>query len=113
MYTALLAQAAAGSTAMLSHAFAIARQSIRDDAQRMRSLLERDHLEVSVKLLEKHAPHMAERFPAVLTEIFRHHVGAQTKLGMLSGQNLRLEQLETRRRCKSVWSWRVCCSMSC
>ena len=94
MYTALLAQAAAGSTAMLSHAFAIARQSIRDDAQRMRSLLERDHLEVSVKLLEKHAPHMAERFPAVLTEIFRHHVGAQTKLGMLSGQNLRLEQLE-------------------
>ncbi|MBK9440102.1 MAG: DUF1631 family protein [Comamonadaceae bacterium] len=94
MYATLLAQAAAGSAAMLSQALTIARQSIRDDAQRMRSLLERDHLEVSVKLLEKHAPHMAARFPPVLTEVFRHHVGVQAKLGMLSGQNLRLEQLE-------------------
>jgi len=94
MYQRLLEQAARSGSAMLSQVFTATRQSIREDVQRMRGLLERDHLELSVKLLDLHAPSMCERFPVVLAVVFRRSVGPDAKLGVLSGQALRLDQLE-------------------
>ncbi|HOE42503.1 MAG TPA: DUF1631 family protein [Rhodoferax sp.] len=94
IYQSLLEQAARAGTTMLSQVLATTRQSIREDAQRMRSLLERDQLELSVKLLDSHAMRMCERLPVILTGIFRRTVGTESKLGLLSGQALRLDQLE-------------------
>jgi hypothetical protein len=94
MYQSLLEQACGSAAVMLSQVLAAARLSIREDVQRMRGMLERDHLELSIKLLDLHAPRLSERFPAVLSGVFRRSVGPEAKLGVLSGQALRLEQLE-------------------
>ena len=81
MYQSLIDQAARAGTTMLSQVLVATRQSIREDVQRMRSLLERDQLELSVKLLDSHAMHMCERLPVILSGIFRRAVGTESKLG--------------------------------
>jgi len=94
LYLALLAQAVKDCAAMLSRVLVVARQSMRDDAHRMRGLLERDHLELSVKLLDLHGPQLCERYPKVLDEAFHRLQAPETRLGVLSAQGLRLDQLE-------------------
>ena len=94
IYQRLLEQAMRLSATMLSQVLSATRLSIREDVQRMRSMLERDHLELSVKLLDIHAPRLCERFPVVLGGVFRRSVGPEAKLGLLSGQSLRFDQLE-------------------
>jgi len=79
---------------MLSKALVVARQSMRDDTQRVRGPMERDHLALAVKLLDFHAQQLCERFPAALKVAFHQNAPAQTRLGVMSGQGLRLEQLE-------------------
>lgn len=93
-YRALLAQAAAGSTVMLSRVLVQARQSMRDDARRIQGLLARDHLELSVKLLDTHAPQLCARYPKALEDAFRQQPVAESRLGVVAAQSLRLDQLE-------------------
>ena len=93
-YLRLLAQAAGSATALLSRVLALARQSMRDDAQSVRGLLERDQLELSIKLLDTHAARMGERFPLILSEAFRHHGDSAAKQDVLAGRVLRFDQLE-------------------
>ncbi len=94
LFRDLLAQAEKGSTVLLSRVLALARQSMRDDAHRMKGLLERDHLELSVKLLDLHAPQLSERYPKALDEAFHRHQAPEARLGVVSSQGLRLDQLE-------------------
>ena len=90
----LLAQAARGGSALLLRVLGLARQSMRDDAQRMKGMLERDHLELAVKLLDLHGPQLCERYPRALEEAFHRHHAPEARLGVLSSQGLRLDQLE-------------------
>lgn len=94
LFRDLLVQAAQAGTVMLSRVLAQARQSMRDDAQRLRGLLERDHLELGVKLLDMHAPTLCERYPQALDEAFHRHHAPEARLGVVSSQGLRLDQLE-------------------
>lgn len=79
---------------MLSRILVVARRSMRDDAQRMKGLLERDHLELSVKLLDLHGPQLCERYPRALEDAFHRHHAPETRLGVVSTHGLRIEQLE-------------------
>jgi len=94
MYQRLLAQASSSSAALLSQVLTGTRQSMREEAQRARGMLERDHLDLSIKLLDTHAQRMCERFPVILAEVFRRNGGIEAKLGPSAGQALRLDQLE-------------------
>ncbi|TXT35392.1 MAG: hypothetical protein FD135_4948, partial [Comamonadaceae bacterium] len=94
LYLDLLAQAEASSSVMLSRVLVQARQSMRDDTQRMRGLLERDHLELGIKLLDLHAPQLCERYPKALEQAFKHHAVPDARVGVVSSQGLRLDQLE-------------------
>jgi hypothetical protein len=94
MYQRLLAQAAGTGDTLLLQVLAATRLSMREQAQCVRGMLERDHLDLSIKLLDTHASRMCERFPVILTDVFRSQGGAEAKLGGLSGQALRLDQLE-------------------
>ena len=67
MYQALLEQAACAGSVMLSRVLAGARQAMRDDAQSMRSTLERDHLELSVKMLDLQGQLLGKRYPRALS----------------------------------------------
>jgi hypothetical protein len=89
-----LAQAAAGSNALLSRALAQARQSMRDDAQRLQGFVARDHLALSVKLLDAHASQLCARYPKVLEDAFYRHDAPESRLGVVATQGLRLDQLE-------------------
>lgn len=90
----LQAQAAHQGAALLSRVLLQARQSMRNDVQRLRGLLERDHLELSVKLLDLHAVQLCERYPKALEYAFRHHDVPDAQVGVVSAQGLRLDQLE-------------------
>ncbi|MDD2882075.1 MAG: DUF1631 family protein [Rhodoferax sp.] len=94
LYRDLLAQASAGSAAMLSRALAQARQSMRDEATRAQGLLARDHLALSVKLLDAHASQLCMRYPQALDDAFRRHDAPESRLGVVATQGLRLDQLE-------------------
>jgi len=94
LYQRLLAQAANSGAGLLAQVLVATRASMRDEAQRSRGMLERDQLELCIKLLDTHAPHMGERFPVILSAVFRNGSGSDAKLGILSGQSLRLNQLE-------------------
>lgn len=72
----------------------MARQSMREDAQRVRGFLERDNLEISVKLLDTHVPQLCERFPAALLAAFRRGTVAEASQGVLSTHALHMDQLE-------------------
>lgn len=60
----------------------------------MKGLLERDHLELSVKLLDLHAPQLCERYPKALEAAFHRHQAPEARLGVVSSHGLRLDQLE-------------------
>ncbi|MBT3065739.1 DUF1631 family protein [Rhodoferax sp. U11-2br] len=94
IYQNLLESAARTSTSMLSQVLGMARKTLRTEVSMARGFLERDQLELSVKLMESHTPSLCERFPAILLDIFRSHGDTQTKSGVLGEQALRLDQLE-------------------
>lgn len=79
---------------MLSRVLVQARQSMRDDARRIQGLLARDHLELSVKLLDTHAPQLCARYPQALEAAFRQQPVTESRLGVVATQGLRLDQLE-------------------
>ncbi|WP_180132304.1 DUF1631 family protein [Rhodoferax sp. BLA1] len=94
IYQSLLESAARTSASMLSQVLGLARKTLRTEVSTARGFLERDQLELSVKLMESHTPSLCERFPAILLEIFRGHGDAVAKTGVLGEQALRLDQLE-------------------
>ena len=94
IYQSLLESAARTSASMLSQVLGLARKTLRTEVSMARGFLERDQLELSVKLMESHTPSLCERFPAILLEIFRGHGDAVAKPGVLGEQALRLDQLE-------------------
>ena len=94
LYRALLAQAAAGSSTLLSQALAKARQSMRDHAQRAPTMLARDHLALSIKLLDAHSPQLCARFPKRLEAAFYRHDAPESCLEAVATQGLKLDQLE-------------------
>lgn len=94
IYPALLAQAASAGERMLQQALAAVRQSIRSDLGRPRATLERDHLELSIKLLDAHSQRLQAEFGDLLLAQFRQHGDSQERLSVLSGQSLHLDQLE-------------------
>ena len=94
MYQALLEQAASAGAVMLSRALADARRSIREDTQRMRGTLERDNLELCVKMLDIHGPELAERYPRALSDVFNKNAADTSTLGVQATESLHLEQLE-------------------
>lgn len=94
MYQALLEQAACAGSVMLSRVLAGARQAMRDDAQSMRSTLERDHLELSVKMLDLQGQLLGERYPRALSDVFNKNTAPESRLGGVSSEGLHLEQLE-------------------
>jgi hypothetical protein len=94
MYQRLLAKAAKSGAGLLSDVLMASRQAMRTEAQRVRVLIERDQLELSVKLMETNTTRMVELFPAVLLDVFERNAGPQPKPGERNSQRLHLEQLE-------------------
>ena len=94
IYQSLLESAARTSAGMLSQVLGMARKTLRTEVSMARGFLERDQLELSVKLMESHTSSLCERFPAILLEVFRSHGDTQTKSGVLGEQALHLDQLE-------------------
>lgn len=91
LYQRLLAQAAGAGAAMLTQVLMAARQSMCEDFPRVRGMIEREQLELSVRLLGTHMPRMSERFPVILSEVFRRSASSEAKL---AGPVLHLDQLE-------------------
>lgn len=79
---------------MLSRVLVETRQSMRDDAQRVHGVSERDHLTRSVKLLDAHASQLCARYPKALEAAFQLHDAPETQLGVAVSQGLHLDQLE-------------------
>lgn len=94
IYQSLLESAARTSASMLSQVLGMARKTLRTEVSTARGFLERDQLELSVKLMESHTLSLCERFPAILLAVFRSHGDTQAKSGVLGEQALRLDQLE-------------------
>jgi len=94
LYQRLLAQASNSGDTLLSQVLTATRLSMREDAQRVRGMLERDHLELGIKLLDTHAQRMCARFPDILSEVFSRHGSFEAKSGAMAGPTLRFEQLE-------------------
>lgn len=91
IYASLLAQAARSGVLMLQAAFEAARRAMRHNLAGARETLVRDHLDLSLKLLELHAPRMLGGFEALLLAQFRQQ-GDSTE--RLSAQSLHLDELE-------------------
>jgi len=79
---------------MLSRVLVLTRQLLRDDAQRTQGVSERDHLALSVRLLDLHAPRLCAGYPKALEQAFSRHDAPETQLGTATAQVLRLDQLE-------------------
>jgi len=94
IYQRLLESAARAGAGMLSHVVLVARQSLRAEVSQARSVLDRDQLELSAKLLESHTQRLCECFPDILLAIFRSQGDVTTKSDSMSEQPLRLDQLE-------------------
>lgn len=62
LYRDLLVQAETSSSILLSRVLEQARQSMRADVQRKLGSLERDHLELAIKMLDLQAAQLCERF---------------------------------------------------
>lgn len=94
LYSALLAQAAAAGDDMLSGVLVVARRTLREEAQRMQAVLERDRLALSVKLLDLHAPKLCAAYPKALELAFHRYDSPETRLDVATVPVLRLDQLE-------------------
>lgn len=94
IYQHLLEQATQAAAPMASKVAVLARQSIRAEAQLVRNAAEREQLELSFRLLETQAAALSERFPAVLSAVFRRYLGPDSDLDDLVSRPLRLDQLE-------------------
>lgn len=94
LYRDLLVQAETSSSILLSRVLEQARQSMRADVQRKLGSLERDHLELAIKMLDLQAAQLCERFPKALAQALRQHAAPDTRVGVISAQGLRLDQLE-------------------
>lgn len=93
-YKTFLAQAAAGGGPLLARVLGLARQSMHDDSVHMRVSLVRDQLSLCVKLMDTHAASLCDQYPKALEGVFSRHNPAQSRLGEVSTNGLRMEQLE-------------------
>jgi hypothetical protein len=71
LYQATLAQAAQAGEAIMGNALATARQALKERLGLVRGLVERDQLELTIKLLDSHAWSLCEQYPKVLSESFQ------------------------------------------
>lgn len=94
LFSSLLAEAAAQGQELLSRALKVARQLMREDITRVRGVQARDHLELSIQLLDTHASQLCEHFPAALSAVFQRNGGADSRSESHSIHELRLDQLE-------------------
>lgn len=94
LYQHLLEQATQAGASLVSKVALAARQSMRVEVQLVRNVMERDHLELSFRLLETQAAQLSERFPVVLSAVFLRYQGSDSGLGQLVSRPLRLDQLE-------------------
>jgi hypothetical protein len=94
LFASLLAEAAVEGKALLSRVLKVARQRMRDDITRVRGVQARDHLELSVQLLDSHAAQLCEHFSAALSAVFQRNGTADSRNESLSIHVLRLDQLE-------------------
>lgn len=79
LYQATLAQAAQAGAFIMNNVLATARQSLKERVSLARGFLERDHLELAVKLLERNAKSLCEHYPQALKEAFQQAAPAVVK----------------------------------
>ncbi len=79
---------------MLARVLALARLSAHDEAARTHDAVTRDHLRLSVELLEAHASQLCARYPQALEAAFQRQPASEAQAGNFPTQALRLDQLE-------------------
>ncbi|MES2877616.1 MAG: DUF1631 family protein [Pseudomonadota bacterium] len=97
LYQATLAQAAQAGGAIMEKMLAAARQSLKDRAAQARSFFDRDHCELSLRLLDSHSRTLSERYPQALRSAFRQAsaTGPQSLAPVVAAlQNVQFDQLE-------------------
>lgn len=98
LYRAVLAQAAASGEFMLVKVLTAARQSLKDRVALTRSFSDRDHLELTLKLLGSHGGSLSARYPQALAIAFDQPVQArgdavgEIRMALLASVNF--DQLE-------------------
>jgi hypothetical protein len=93
-YRSLQQQAAKDSVALISKVCADARAALRRRLQTRLEGMERDQLELSLKLLEIHTGTLCERYPQALLLAFKGASVPDTRVGGLGTRSLRFDQLE-------------------
>lgn len=93
LYQATLEQAAQAGDSMMGKVLTAARLSLKDRANQVRGLVERDQAELSLKLLDSHAVRLNGLYPAALTAAFKQTLpeGVATTVALAS---LHFDQLE-------------------
>ena len=97
LYRATLEQAAQAGKPIMAKMLAGARQSLYDRSTQVRSLAERDHVELGRSLLSSNAEVLCERFPHALATAFRQASLAKDESGVegaLPAASLHFDQLE-------------------
>jgi hypothetical protein len=93
LYRAALEQAAQAGESIMAKVLAAARQSLKDHATQMRGFAERDHFELTLKLLDSNARMLCERYPQALTTAFKQTLPVVGD-GVAALASLHFEQLE-------------------
>jgi hypothetical protein len=71
LYQSTLAQAAQAGESIMANVLAAARQSLKERVSLARGFVERDHLELTVKLLDCHARSLCDNYPQALRAAFK------------------------------------------
>jgi hypothetical protein len=97
LYQATLEQAAQAGESIIGTVLASARLSLKDRVTQSRGFVERDHLELTLKLLDSNARALCERYPQALRTAFNQALQAGNEgrgEGAVALQNVRFDQLE-------------------
>ena len=97
LYKAALEQAAQAGEAFMGRVISQARQSLTDRAGQSRGFVERDHLALTLKLLDSHAATLCTQYPQALKTAFGAASQAANELGEMEQgvvQSVRFDQLE-------------------
>ncbi len=92
-YSAVLEQLAAAAESMLQHALREVRRSLAEEAIHTSSVLVRDQLHLSRKLLESKSAGLCAAYPALLRANFQKKRGVDSQFGALALQELHHSQL--------------------
>ena len=94
LYSATLDHAARAGESILRKTLAVVRQSLKDRASQVRGLVERDNVELSIRLLDSHAKTLCERFPDALRVAFSQAMPPTGGPAGTSLNSLHFDQLE-------------------